>query len=85
MTCDLNRLARREAQLSQWHEALYLVLGQARLLAVPTAFLWAIWLWLSYGTEVPYLIYEVPFSVLACLLAASLCGSLLWRWYAIPK
>ena len=65
-----NRTLRCEPQLSLWCEALYAVLGQAFLMAIPVAILWAICLCLDYGTEIPALIYELPFAILVCLMAA---------------
>lgn len=80
-----NRLFGTAKQLDRWYEALYDVLGQAWFLAVPAAALWAFWLWMLYGTDVPYFIYGLPSLFLAHLLAASLYVRLVWRWCRIPR
>ena len=86
---SITRLAHQlfgnKSQVELWHRALYDVLRYASFLALPAAILWAIWLWLFYGTNLPYLLFTVPISILAHLLAAILYVALFWRWYKISK
>ena len=74
LTYVANRMFGEARQLDRWMQSLYIVVGQAWAMAIPAATLWAIWLWMYYGTKVPYFIYGIPMLILAHLMAASLYG-----------
>lgn len=78
-----NRMFGSGQRLNDWYQALFSVLPQALLLAIPAALLWLIWLAMYYGTDVGFFWYSVPIAIASHLMAASLYCGLFWKWYKI--
>ena len=83
MTRSANRMFGSGQRLNDWYQALFSVLQQALLLAIPAAVLWLIWLAMFYATDVGFFLYSVPIAVACHLMAASLYCGLFWKWYKI--
>lgn len=83
LTRQANRIFGSGQRLNDWYQALFSVLKQAMLFAIPAAVLWLIWLAMFYATDVGFLLYSVPIAIASHLMAATLYCGLFWKWYKI--
>jgi hypothetical protein len=85
LTGGIHSVFAQKSNLKDWNEALYAIVRQMPLFAVPGAVLWAIWVLAFYQLQLGFYTISLPIGILSHVLAAFLYVPLIYRWYKMER